>query len=478
MCFYLLPKLEEIKYHLCQSYSPNILGLCETFLHADINDNMLQVKNYRFERKDREHKKGGGILVYVNNNIQYRRRLDLEVTDIESIWLEINGLYCKSFLINFIYRPPNSHQTWIDLYDKQLEIADSSNIGFHLIGDFNINYSPESGKYNNTKWADLTTKYGLEQLIKSPTRISKNNSTLIDHLYTNMINHVTEWCVSHLSLSDHFPVCFTHSITDKLPKYAPNSHTVIQYRSFKKFEKEAFQAELMFSGLDEIDSLSNSNDALKRFYEILNGILSKHAPVKDKRVKRENQPDWFTEEIISIINHRDKCRKTGNIDQYKILRNKVTSMIKKSKKNFFNNAIKDNKNPTYLWKNLKDISHLNQSTVTTLPHKMTFNEFPVEDPLNIVNELNSHFVSISNIITKTTFSNTNFRNLKHILDGKLGTNRFEIKHITPYEVHTIIDKLNVGKATGIDGVGPRILKQCGDTITPCIASIINSSIAQ
>ncbi|XP_052778434.1 uncharacterized protein LOC128215865 [Mya arenaria] len=117
---HLLPKLEEIKYHLCQSYSPNILGLCETFLHADINDNMLQVKNYTFERKDREHKKGGGILVYVNNNIQYRRRLDLEVNDIESIWLEINGLYCKSLLINFIYRPPNSQQKWIDLYDKQL----------------------------------------------------------------------------------------------------------------------------------------------------------------------------------------------------------------------------------------------------------------------------------------------------------------------------------------------------------------------
>ena len=92
--------------------------------------------------------------------------------------------------------------------------------------------------------------------------------------------------------------------------------------------------------------------------------------------------------------------------------------------------------------------------------------------------LQNFLSTVWNAYTHTNLAiSTNFRNLKHILDTKLGTNRFEIKHITPYEVHTIIDKLNVGKATGIDGVGPIILKQCGDTITPCIASIINSRIA-
>ena len=29
-------------------------------------------------------------------------------------------------------------------------------------------------------------------------------------------------------------------------------------------------------------------------------MLSKHAPIKEKRVKREQQPDWFSDEIKKI----------------------------------------------------------------------------------------------------------------------------------------------------------------------------------
>ena len=46
---------------------------------------MVQHKNYVTERKDRlSGKSGGGILCYVRENIQYKRRSDLE-TDLELI---------------------------------------------------------------------------------------------------------------------------------------------------------------------------------------------------------------------------------------------------------------------------------------------------------------------------------------------------------------------------------------------------------
>jgi len=35
----------------------------------------------------------------------------------------------------------------------------------------------------------------------------------------------------------------------------------------------------------------------------------------------------------------------------------------------------------------------------------------------------------------------------------------------------------MNKSTCIDGIGPKILKHCGDTITTCIAAIINNSIS-
>ena len=61
-------------------------------------------------------------------------------------------------------------------------------------------------------------------------------------------------------------------------------------------------------------------------------------PFKEKRVKYEHQPDWFSTEIKSIIQERDHCKKKGNHDMYKILRNKSSYLIKKSKRDFFNSV--------------------------------------------------------------------------------------------------------------------------------------------
>jgi hypothetical protein len=92
--------------------------------------------------------------------------------------------------------------------------------------------------------------------------------------------------------------------------------------------------------------------------------LKKHATIKEKRIKREHLPEWFTDEIKYIIHEIDKYRirdyyhNVGKYDQYKLLRNKIPSMIKKSKRDFFNNAIKNNQDPAFFWKNLKDVSKL------------------------------------------------------------------------------------------------------------------------
>ena len=118
----MLPKTDELKYQLGHSKSPSILRLFETFLHSNINDNELQIINYKFERKYRIGKKGGGLIVYINENILYNCRHDIENNNVESIWLEILCENCKPYLINFVYRPPNSIQDWIDLYESQSDI--------------------------------------------------------------------------------------------------------------------------------------------------------------------------------------------------------------------------------------------------------------------------------------------------------------------------------------------------------------------
>ena len=131
-----------------------------------------------------------------------------------------------------------------------------------------------------------------------------------------------------------------------------SKHTVIKYRSFSNFEEDKFQCELLCSGLENLESLTNPNDALNVLCSILIRVLSKHAPIKEKRVKREHQPEWISDEIKKLIHERDYLKKKGYHDKYKILRNKVSAFIKKSKRDFYNRAIQENKNSKLIWKNI------------------------------------------------------------------------------------------------------------------------------
>jgi len=253
-------------------------------------------------------------------------------------------------------------------------------------------------------------------------------------------------------------------------------HKTIQYRYFKKFNESNFQRDLANSNIDKIETIADPNISLNMLYNVLNHILSFHAPIKERRIKRDHQPEWFTDEFKSLMHKRDNCHRKGDIDQYKILRNRVTYLIKKNKKDYFNRAVNKSKDPKYLWKHLKDISFSCKANKLVLPQRISIDETVVEGENNIINELNKHFVNISNIITKTKFTNENFLRLKEVLNEKLRFQEFDVKYITPLEVKHIIDKLDINKSTGLDGIGPNILKQCGDLITPCIASIINNSI--
>ena len=84
-----------MKVLLDQNRSINIFGLCETFLNDSIDNEQIHINGFKFERKDRlstvahPSGKGGGILIYVAEHIDYARRKEIESTDIASIWIEI-----------------------------------------------------------------------------------------------------------------------------------------------------------------------------------------------------------------------------------------------------------------------------------------------------------------------------------------------------------------------------------------------------
>ena len=223
-------KMDEIEYNLLYSLNPpDIIGFCETFFHENISDDFINFPGYVSIRKDRTENAGGGWLIYINENISFERKYEIEQNDMETVWLEIKPSHRKSFLLCFVYRNPKSQTDWIDKFETQLNMAFSFSDDVTLLGDFNMNFlAPNKPP---VKWLSLMETYNLNQIIDKPTRVTKDSQTLIDHIYTSDTDRYCESHVSHYSLSDHYPVCITRREQVCFKKVA---HTTIIYRNFKK----------------------------------------------------------------------------------------------------------------------------------------------------------------------------------------------------------------------------------------------------
>ena len=88
-------------------------------------------------------------------------------------------------------------------------------------------------------------------------------------------------------------------------------------------------------------------------------FFDKHAPIKSKRVKHETKPEWINDEIKLAMKHRDTYHKHKDWKQYKFWRNKTITLIRTSKRDFFNRSVSKNKETSFLWKHVKNVSGKN-----------------------------------------------------------------------------------------------------------------------
>ena len=85
-------KYDQIKlflYNKTGKPQVDLLFINETFLNPNIIDSFYAVPGFYIYRRDRPLKSGGGVMAFVNEERNVKRRIDLEQSDLEIIWLEV-----------------------------------------------------------------------------------------------------------------------------------------------------------------------------------------------------------------------------------------------------------------------------------------------------------------------------------------------------------------------------------------------------
>ena len=470
-------KMEQVDLLLNSSENDiQLLGLSESKLNANHTSDFFKIRNYQLFRKDRivsadRPEQGGGIIVYVKDEIKCERRYDLESVDIECVWLEIFQQKSKSFLVGIMYRHPNETVRWNELFDDQFDKILECEKEVYLLGDFNRDLLQENIR---KPWLEYMESFGLKQIIESPTRITNFSETLIDHIYCNTLCNILSIDVPILGLSDHFPIFITRKINSF--SVHKKSHFSISYRSFKNFNETEFISDLAATPWDVIKLFDDTNDTVETWSSLFLDIVNKHLPLKQHRVTHKQQPKWLTGDIIDAIKTRDRYKAINNNEQYKIWRNKVCSMIKQSKKLQYSEILNENNNnPASVWKLFKEIGaskHRDNSNISSLKIQDNI----IEHPQAIVDEFNKFFVTVASKI-KQPIVNSNFDKLKQFCDEKNPENNyFSIPHISQEKVEKYLKNIDISKATGSDNIGPRLLKLAAPFISDSLKHICNHSI--
>ncbi|MCG7870185.1 MAG: hypothetical protein JAY74_27935 [Candidatus Thiodiazotropha taylori] len=449
----------------------DILAFTETWLSASVDTDDLLLESYNQpERKDRVGDNHGGVILYVKETLFYKRRDDLEIRGVENIWIELANNH-KRVLFGVFYRPPNSDATYFSNIEDSLALAVDTGISDIIVtGDFNLNML---NVRTSRKIESLCVQFSFYQSIDQPTHFTENTSSLIDIILVSNKDHLLLSGVGDPFLNQelryHCPVYGILKFSK--PKFKTFLRHVWYYDrgNFDLLRDKA--SNLDWESLQDTDInvyADNINTAI-------NSIASECIPNRQIKVK-PSDPPWLTTFLKRHIRKRKRAfrkAKRTNIEShwktFRKLRNKVTTMIRDSKKSFYDKLADKLKSSTITtkdwWSTLK--TFINPSSSSTIP------------PLEYDNNIYTDESDKANILNKY-FQSQTILNEKNVVPPDLIplalNSELNTIILTPLEVESVLKTLTIGKASGPNGLSNRILKELSSQLSTPFCSLFNQSL--
>ena len=200
----------------------DLIVLCVTFLTKD-SKSLAEINGYTSFHTVLENRPGGGVSVYVKNEIPVHEIIVSPFNDIiETIFVKIS-VHNFTVLVGELYRIPNTslpefEHSMLDVYET---VKRCKNV---IIGsDHNLDFLKQSNHQPTSHFVDSLMANELLSVITKPTRLSHTSSTLIDNIFIKGVQLMSfNSCVLVENVSDHFPCLYLGNIST-----VKNSDTVV-----------------------------------------------------------------------------------------------------------------------------------------------------------------------------------------------------------------------------------------------------------
>lgn len=365
----LIPKRDRLS-ALINDTDADIILLSETWLSDQIaTSELFQChKTFTVHRCDRSERRGGGVLIAVNECFQCTL---LKIPcRLEIVWCYVTICFQK-IVFGICYRPPNSNGSFCEeLHDCLSHIsALTPGIPVFLLGDFNfpsIQWShpcpfAEPASAETSYFLTTCLDYNLSQLVRIPTRVTPSTSHLLDLILTSSPDIASE--ITHLpGLSDHDVLHFSISV--------PRNRRSNRFKLIKDYNKTNFEAinTELSSFLDSF-CLSYNDATVEKIWTCFKDkalhLIKKHIPVR--KVYHSSNAPWYTRYLNRLSNKKKRlfraAKKSSSADKwstYTTAAKAYSSALKETKFKFYNNTLPSllQSNPKRFWNVVRNRDNL------------------------------------------------------------------------------------------------------------------------
>jgi hypothetical protein len=470
--------VQSIRHKLDILYSElvdfDILAFSETWLNNTISSDDLKLLSYNTpERKDRIDDSHGGVILYVRENLHYKRHYNLELNNLECIWIELIPENNKHVLFGLFYRPPNADANYSNKVEDSIALAIDTNISdIILTGDLNYDALTIT---SNRKINSITQQFNMSQLIDEPTHFTETSQSLIDLIFVTNINNIVKAGVGEHFLNQehrfHLPVfCL---LKFRKPSQRGFQRTIWEYNrgDFDKLRQDLLNYNWHTCTHADIDTYADN---------ITNQIITIakiNIPNKQIHVRPSDAP-WMTSTVRSHIRKRKriyrKAKQTQSLhhwQKFRQLRNETILLIREAKSNYYcklsDKLKRGSLSSKDWWKTLK--SFISSQQITPIP--------PLQNPetleLNFTDENKANLLN-DYFIKQTLIEDSN----KHVPDLGPSMTTTSLSEITLTETETenVLRSLNLEKASGPDGISNRILREASHELSQPLCDLFNASL--
>ena len=466
-------------YIQCLEHKWSLIGITETWLTKN-NFDLYNLSGYSFLEKHREDRGGGGVGLFIPDNMNFIHRNDLSLFNntIESLFIEAKLKDSKSVVIGVVYRPPGGKLSdFNDALNDILAAVKSEKKTCYLMGDWNINLLSFDTHVDTSSFVDMMYSYGYLPLINRPTRVTKTSASIIDNIFTNEPTASIDSSQGILvtDISDHFPIfhiskCFNDT----------EEKMFVTKRSFSDKNKEKFASELAEIDWEGLLDIQDTQIAFSRFHKHYCDAFNKNFPLRKVKINRSKEKPWLTSELIEMINYKNrlfhaatKCNSAYNEMLYKFHRNKVKHEVEKAEREFYSKLLDANKgNLRKTWSILKNIINKKKSKRTQTEFKI--GDSIVNDKTLIAEKFNDFFTNIGPKLASKIPSQS--RSPTSYLGTKVGESLL-LKQVDYAELQEILCSLKKC-APGYDGIGKDVLFLSLPFICHTLVHLLNLSLSQ